>query len=170
MKKLYATFAACLIMAALIPAAQSLAVHPAVHPLGPHFLYMFAHANVCHWAVNSWALLVLHNVIKWHRLIAAYLLAVSISFIPHLSSICDAASVDRPVLGASVVTTFFFGLITPYYWQRNRTAVYMMLALIIISCLLPGFAALFHVIPFITGFLFIHIERTVRSFIAFTRD
>lgn len=161
MFNLYATAAAVIIMAALIPVSPSLACQAGESGHAHrHFLFVFAHAGVLHWAANSWALLVLHNTFRWYRLAAAYATAVTLSFVP-----CSA----QPVLGASALTTFFFGFATPYFWRTDRTAVAMMAPLLLAGCFLPGIAAAFHIVPFVCGFLFYAAERTVRSFAAFIR-
>lgn len=163
------TVVAVLIMAALIPVSSSLAVHQSVHPLAPHFLYMFGHGNILHWAINSWALLVVHNTFRWHRLLTAYLLAVALSFAVPAAVVPAVSPAGLGVLGASVITTFFFGLITPYLWRTNRFAAIAMVILLLVSCILPGFAAVYHVIPFIVGFIYRHIECIVRSYVRFIR-
>ena len=164
MKKFYVTLAAVIIMAFLIPFAPYMAVTDH-SPLTTHLLYMFAHGNVLHWAINGWALLILHNVFRWHRLLFVYLLAVALSFlIPHL------LSGIAPVLGASVITTFFFGLITPYYWHHDRLTAVLMATLLIVSCVLPGFAALYHIIPYLCGLIYRQIERIIHSYRNYAKD
>jgi len=165
MKRLYLTASACLLMACLIPVSPSLAVVPAASTAGSHFLYMFAHVSFLHWLINAWSLLVIHNLLRWHRLLTAYTLAVLLSYVP------AAVPADSPagVLGLSVITTFFFGFLTPYYWRRNRSIPLMMIALILIGCFIPGVAAAFHVIPFTVGMAYWHIEGRVRSFLHFIR-
>ncbi len=125
-------------------------------PLYTHFIYVFGHANLLHWLINAWACLVLHNVFRWYRLLVAYACAVGATFLPY---VCTDA---HPVLGLSSVTTFFFGVITPYLWRTNRMAVKMMLALLAIGIFLPHIAALLHIIAFATGYLYAHLEKAIR--------
>lgn len=165
MKRLYITLAACILMAFLIPFAPVLALRPVCGGISvtSHFLYMFAHASLLHWLVNTWSFLVLHNVLRWYRLLVAYLLAVAISFVPATVPAGSPAG----VIGASVITTFFFGFIAPYYWHRNKSIPLMMAALIVIGCFLPNIAAAFHAVPFIVGIAYWYIERTLRSIRAY---
>lgn len=164
MKRLYVTAAACAIMAALIPFAPDMAVvlDGSLESIAPHFLFPFGHANLLHWLINSWSLLVLHNVLRWYRFLLAYVLAVVLSFVvPYI------ISDSQPVIGLSVITTFFFGYITPYYWAHNKSVPLMMMALLVIGCFLPGITAVFHIVPYVVGVVYCHIERTIRSVYAF---
>lgn len=165
MTKLYLTVAAIIVMAALIPLAPLMALPPVEEDsLIRHFIYMFGHASLLHWAVNAWALLVLHNLFRPSRLIAAYLLAVLISFLPHFSF-----SEARPIIGASVITCFFFGMLASHLWRRReRLSPYMMAALIIIAFFIPGIAAMPHLLMFLAGIMSYHFERLLHSFIRFT--
>ena len=170
MIKLYLTIAAIIAMAALIPFASSVALQPMDDDsLIQHFIYMFGHATVLHWAVNAWALLVLHNLFRPSRIIATYLLAVLISFLPPFV-LYAATSLKhmQPILGASVITCFFFGLLMLHLWrQGERLSACMMAALIIIAFFIPGIAAMPHLLMFLAGILWYHFERMLRSFINF---
>ena len=176
MTKLYLTIAAIIVMAALIPLAPLMALPPVEEAsLIRHFIYMFGHATILHWAVNAWALLVLHNLFRLSRLIAAYLLAVLISFLPHSSFLISHFSFSvseveaRPIIGASVITCFFFGMLASHLWRRGeRLSPYMMAALIIIAFFIPGIAAMPHLLMFLAGIMSYHFERLLHSFIRFT--
>jgi len=164
MSRLYLVLAFCLLMATLIPLASVMAVSPST-PTYTHFVYMFGHANILHWLINAWSFLVLHNVLRWYRLLTAYLLSVTLSFlISHFSCSSSAA----PTIGASVLTCFFFGFIAPWLWQRQKVAVLMMLLLILAGFFLSGFAAGYHLIMFISGLIASYIEHFIRSFITFS--
>jgi len=176
MIRFYLTLAAVIIMAALIPLAPHMAVPAAVPAmstavLSPHLVYMFGHANLLHWAINAWALLVLHNLFRPSRLIAAYVLAVLISFLPHFSFLISHFSFSEalPVLGASVITCFFFGFLTPYLWSKDRLSACMMASLIIIAFFIPGIAAIHHLLMYLFGLAWYHIERLTRSFRLFCK-
>ncbi len=175
MYRLYLTLIVCVIMGALVPLASYMAVavdSATESPLYTHFIYMFGHANWMHWMINCWSLLVLHNIFRWYRLLAAYAMAVVLSFMP----ICNNTPVfgwltewiglpesNLPVIGASVITSFFFGFITPHYWYKERTVVFMMAGLLLVGCILPGVTGFFHVIPYITGILAVLTERLIKS-------
>ena len=164
MKRLYLTLALCVLMLALMPVAPALAVSH-LSPLTSHLFYMFAHANVLHWLINAWTLLVLHNTFRWYRCLAAYLLAVAASFVP-----CSVI-ISRPTMGASALSCFFLGLITPHLWHSGkRSSVLMMLALLLLGFFLPGIAAGLHVALYLCGLLFINLERVARSFIWFCKS
>lgn len=166
MKRLYITLAAVIGMALLIPIAPYLAVS-ADSSLYTHFTYQFAHANILHWIVNGWALLILHNLLRPLRLIIAYLLSVIITFIP-------ATTPPEPsggMLGSSVITCFFFGFIAPYFWRKGeRLTACMMLALIIIGFFIHGIAAWPHLLMFLSGIVWFFPERLYRSFTSFVNQ
>lgn len=165
MKRLYITAATVFGMALLIPMAPWLAVSDN-SPLYTHFTYQFAHAHIMHWIVNGWALLVLHNVLRIHRLAIAYILSVLLSFTSTVSSGSPAGT-----LGSSVITCFFFGLLAPYFWRKGeRLTAVMMLALIIIGFFISGIAAMPHLIMFLSGIVWFFIERIYRSIVLFIND
>ncbi len=167
MKKLYLTALAVALMAPLIPLAPLLAVAPG-SPGFTHWLYMLGHGNVLHWLVNGWTLLMLHNVFRWYRLLTAYLVAVAASFILPLVPY-TAVSPPSPVLGASVITAFFLGWVSPHYWQRDRLTACFIAAIIIAGFFIPGIAAAYHALPYALGILAVYAERAVRSFLNFAK-
>lgn len=160
MKKLYITIVAVIIMACLIPLAPYMAVFNNYHPtpITQHLIYMFGHANILHWAINSWALLVLHNLFRPSRLIIVYILAVLISFIP---------TTNNPMIGASVITCFFFGFLMPHFWHKDRLSACMVAALILVAFFIPGIAAFPHLLMFLSGIAWFYIERTISGFRTF---
>ena len=131
---------------------------------------MFGHAGLLHWAVNSWALLVLHNLFRQARLFVAYVLAVIASFVPSCSPYAATAlqsPSQHPVLGASVITCFFFGLLMPSLWRKDRLSACMTAALILIAFFIPGIAAFHHLLMFLSGIAWSYIERAWCSFLLF---
>lgn len=169
MIKLYLTIAAAVGMAALIPLAPSMALQPVDGGSLQHFVYMFGHATVLHWVVNAWALLVLHNLFRPSRLLVAYVIAVLISFLP--TFVLYAATplqLMKPILGASVITCFFFGMLTTHLWrQGERMSACMMAALITIAFFIPGIAAMPHLMTFLAGSTWYCLERLYYNFINF---
>ena len=166
MIRFYLTLSAVIIMAALIPSAEDMAVSQN-SPLTSHLCYMFGHANILHWAINSWALLVLHNLFRPSRLIAAYILAFAISFLPHFSFVIYHLSFSptgASVIGASVITCFFFGFLAPHLWHKDKLSACMMVALIVIAFFIPGIAAVPHLLMFLAGLAWYYIEYIIRSF------
>lgn len=153
MRTLYITLAIVLMMALVIPLHASLAVSPS-SPLYTHFAYMFGHANTLHWAVNGWCLLVVHRQFRFHRLLASWLASVGLSFLYYPS---------LPVLGASVIISFFMGFNAPWLYRYRRLAFWQMIVLLCIGCLLPHIAGLYHLILFAIGFLYAKAERLVRQ-------
>lgn len=98
MRTLYITLLIILLMAFIIPLHASLAVSPS-SPLYTHFAYMFGHANFIHWGINGWCILMVHHQFRFHRLFAAWLCSVALSFIYYPT---------LPVLGASVLISFLW--------------------------------------------------------------
>ena len=151
MRTLYITLLIILLMAFIIPLHTSLAVSPS-SPLYTHFAYMFGHANFIHWAVNAWCLLMVHRQFSFHRLLASWLASVALSFLYYPS---------LPVLGASVIISFFMGFTAPWLYCRKRLAFCQMLLLLVIGCLLPHIAGIYHLILFALGFIYAKAESFI---------
>lgn len=151
MKRLVSTIIFCFALLPLIPLKTHIACSSST-PLYTHFVYMFGHASFLHWLVNSWSLLVLHNLFRPARLITAYTLSVAISFLPPMGS------VGQGVIGMSVMVCFFIGFLARYIYSRSRLSFLATVALMALTCVLPGFAGAFHIIMFVMGFLYFHLE------------
>ena len=111
-------------------------------------------------SVNAWTLLVLHNLMRWYRVMTAYLIAVLEGYV---------LLPEIPMLGASVITCFFIGFATPYLWHKSRLTVWMTIALLVLTCILPGFAGIQHVASFLAGILFCFCEWYLRDIKAYLR-
>ena len=153
MRRFHATIIVCLMMALLVPLADRLAVSHDT-PTYTHYLYMTGHANWLHWTVNAWTLLVLHNLFRWYRVIAAYAFAVLMSYI---------MLPPMPMVGASVFTCFFIGFAMPHLWTKSRLTVGMTAALLMLTCILPGFAGIQHVTASAFGLAFSYGEGFCRN-------
>lgn len=151
MRTLYITLVSCIFMLCIVPLHRYLAVS-ASSPLYVHFIYMFGHANFIHWAVNAWCLLMVHHQFRIHRLLASWLGSVALSFVYYPS---------LPVLGASVVISFFMGFTAPWLYRCKRLAFWQMIALLFVGCLLPHIAGVYHLILFSLGFVYAKAERFV---------
>lgn len=159
MHRFWFTLISCLMMALLLPYTDMLAVSD-TSPTYTHFVYLVGHASWLHYAVNAWTLLVFHNLFKIYRVIAAYLCAVIISY---------TLLPSQPMVGASVFNCFFMGFWSLYLWYREKLGAVMTVALLILTCLLPGFAGIQHVAAFITGLLFSYAEKKVWHAISFLK-
>lgn len=146
-------------MATLLPYTDMLAVSD-TSPTYTHFVYMIGHANLLHYGINVWTLLMLHNLFKLYRVIAAYLCAIIISY---------TLLPDQPMVGASVFTCFFIGLIALYMWHRDKLGAIMTQALLLLTCIIPGFAGMPHVAAYIFGLLFSLIEMKVWHIVSFLK-
>lgn len=151
MRTLYITLLIILLMAFIIPLHADMAVSPSA-PTYSHFIYMFGHANFIHYAVNAWCLLMVHRQFSFHRLLASWLASVALSFLYYPS---------LPVLGASVIISFFMGFTAPWIYHRKRLAFFQMLILLVIGCLLPHIAGIYHLILFAIGFIYAKAESFV---------
>lgn len=152
MNKFHVTIFVCLLMALTVPFTEQLAVTKD-SPLSTHFLYIVGHDGYLHYTINAWSLLVMHNLFRWYRVLAAYLCAVMLSFI---------ALPTQPMVGASVFTCFFFGFTAPWLWHKDRLVLLMTVALLLLTCILPGFAGVPHVAAFAFGIAFSFVESYVR--------
>ena len=162
MTKLYITLIAAALLLPGIPLAPLVAVSEA-SPLYTHFVYMFGHANLLHWVINAWALLMLHNILHPSRLVVAYMLAVMITGIPYV--VPDVTSGSQGLVGLSVINCFFFGFILPHTIRTDKLSALMMTALMLVGFFIPGIAALPHVIMYVCGCAYFYIEGVIHSFI-----
>lgn len=153
MRTLYITLIILCLMAFIIPFHAMLAVSPS-SPLYTHFVYMFGHANFIHWAVNAWCLLMLHRQFRPHRLLASWLASAALSFIYYPS---------LPVLGISVIISFFIGSTAPWLYRFKRLAFWQMIILLFLGCLLPHIAGVYHLILFVLGFIYAKAERFLHN-------
>lgn len=156
---MYRSLLAILIMFCLIPATPIMATSASA-PVYTHFIYMFAHANILHWAVNSWAILVLARFLKPARLITAYAMAVILSFIPFS---------ENKLCGASVITYFIIGFLLPALRRYKPSAAIQMAIIIVVGCFIPGIAGIHHIFMTATGIIYRPAERYARDIYRFTR-
>ncbi len=152
MTKFHVTIVMCLLMALLVPFTDILAVSEDT-PLYTHFLYVAGHDGYVHFAINAWSALVMHNLFRWYRVLAAYTFAVGVSFL---------GLTAQPMVGASVFTCFFFGFTAPYLWKTECTLVILTVALMLLTCILPGFAGIPHISAYLFGVLFSFLESYIR--------
>ncbi len=148
MNRFRITIAVCLIMALLVPLTDVLAVSYDT-PLYTHFLYIVGHDGYLHYIINAWSLLVMHNLFRWYRVLVAYAFAVLLSFI---------ALPAQPMVGASVFTCFFFGFTAPWLWRKERMLLILTVGLLLMTCVLPGFAGIPHVAAYAFGTCFSYGE------------
>lgn len=153
MRTLYITIIFVTLMAFVIPLHRSLAVS-ASSPIYTHFVYMFGHAGFVHWAVNSWCIIMLHHQFRAFRILLAWGVSVILSFIYYPS---------LPVLGASVIISFFMGLTAPWLYRYKRIAFCQMLIILLVGCFLPHIAGIFHLVLFLVGVLYAEIESVISS-------
>lgn len=146
------TIAACLLMAAALPFPDFFAVSED-SPAYTHYVYMLGHAGVIHYLVNAWTLLVIHNLMRWYRLVAAYLWAVGTSYV---------LLPGQPMVGLSVMNCFFIGFAAPWLWRRDRLAVALTAGLLLLTCFVSGFAGVQHVASAAAGAVLFFAERCVR--------
>ena len=178
MKQFSYIVTALLMMLPAIPLAGFFAVSP-TSPTYTHFIYMFAHANIFHWAINAWGITILHRLYTPARCIAAYTTAVAISFLPstlnsQLSTLNSQLStlnpqLSTPTLGLSVITCFLLGGLIRYCWKRNKTAFWQAVTFLAAGFFLPNFAATYHLLAFLAGTIYFAVERNVRSFLQFSK-
>ena len=152
MKRFRITIAACILLAVLVPFPEYLAVSHDT-PLYTHLAYVFGHEGWLHYIINAWSLLAMHNLFRWYRVISAYLFAVALTFF---------ALPPQPMIGASTFTCFFFGFTAPWLWRKERLALFLMVVLLLLTCILPGFAGIPHVTAFSFGVVFSLAEGYTR--------
>ena len=161
MRRLWTAVLGCIILLPGIWMAPILAVSQG-SPGWTHLAYVFAHAGIIHWAVNSWALLVIHNIVRWYRLLAAYVTAVAVSFLPY----------ERPLVGMSAITVFFFAIVARRFWTipKRRIQALLIAALVMVGLFIPSVAGLLHIAAFGAGLTYIFLEDTVRSIHSFVKE
>ena len=153
MTKFRITIATVLLMLPAVPYADLFAVS-ADSPVYTHYIYMFGHAGWLHWLINAWTLMVMHNAMRWYRVLAAYLWAVGESYFLLPS---------QPMVGLSVFNCFFIGFAAPWLWKRDRLALAMTVALLLLTCVISGFAGIQHMASFLFGLSFSLCEGRVCS-------
>lgn len=175
MKKLGFALALITVMLLLIPFAGPMALRPvtvlevltsSLPPSFSPFLYMFAHANIIHWAFNSWCLLMLHNILTLHRCMASY---ISASAFGLLWCVFAPASAT-PVLGFSAILFWFFGYLIPFWWRTNKMTVFILGLYLAAGMFIPHVAGSFHLTLALMGFAYYHCEGWVRRFLNFVFD
>lgn len=159
MKKIGYIMLVVALMALVISLAPVMSVSQ-TSPLYTHFVYMFAHANWMHWLINSWGLLMLHNLYNLQRLAVAYVVAVALSFVYYPA---------LPVLGASVFISFFTGFMFFWLYKKRRHVFWQVLALLIFGCFIPHIAAAYHIIMFVAGLIYNRIEWLKADYDIFTK-
>lgn len=147
------TIVVCLLMALAVPYTELLAVSDN-SPTYTHFVYMLGHAGWFHWLVNAWTLLIIHNLLRWYRVILAYIVTVSISYV---------LLPEQPMIGLSVFNCFFIGFAAPWLWRKDRTAALMTVGLLVLTCLMPGFAGVQHIVSLINGIAYCYAEGLIRA-------
>lgn len=153
MRTFYLTIFFVTLMALAIPLHSKLAVSP-TSPAYTHFIYMFGHASFLHWLVNSWCIVMVHRQMKPHRLLSAWMASVLLSF---------AYYPTLPVLGSSVIISFFMGVQAPWLYKCKRLAFWQMLTLLAIGFMLPNIAGLYHAILFAFGYIYAKAESLVNK-------
>lgn len=154
------TLATCLLMLIFVPFVDKFAVFVDT-PLYTHFVYVFGHEGFLHYIINAWALLAMHNLYRWYRVLAAYAFAVLLSFI---------ALPGQPMVGASTFTCFFFGFSAPWLWRKERFLLILTIALLLMTCVLPGFAGIPHIAAFSFGTVFSLTEGYIRRLRHYLKD
>jgi uncharacterized membrane protein YfcA len=94
-----------------------------------------------------------HHQFRFHRLLAAWLCSVVISFVYYPA---------LPVLGASVLISFFMGFSAQWYYRYHRIYFWQMVLGMAIGFLLPYIAGIFHIVLFCLGFIYAKAERFIR--------
>ena len=153
MRTLYITISLIVLMALTIPLCSQFAVSR-TSPIYTHFTYMFGHANILHWGVNSWCLLMMHHHFNIKRVVFAWVSSIVLSFLYYPT---------LPTLGASVIISFFLGLTAPLLYLQNKFAFWQTLTLLALGCLLPQIAGLYHIIMFAIGFAYGRAESFFKS-------
>lgn len=156
MTRLIIIIVVSLVMLVLTPFKGVLAIS-ADSPWYTHITYMFAHANILHWAINAYALVLLHHHITLTAVVTAVVTAVGISFLP----------VSSPLLGASVITFFFVGTLATRLYRYNSTAFWQCIIFLIVAFFLPAIAALQHLIAFLIGMAYHTISNLIQSYRTF---
>lgn len=154
MKKVEYVLLCILLMALIIPMHETLAVSKQT-PAYTHFVYMFGHANVIHWLINSVSLVLLTNLISLPRMVTAYVSAVAVSFLLY-----D----DMAVIGASVFVCWLVGFMSLWLWNKRRMAFWQMAAATVIMFFIPGIAAMHHLAMMAAGLIGNRVEYLIADF------
>lgn len=153
-RRLKATVIAIFVMLLLLPYNGRMAVseHSA---WWTHWVYMLAHGNILHLAVNAWVLLMMHKAMKAYRVVTAWIVSVAISYLYYP---------ELPVVGASTVIMFITGYYIPLMAYKSGWGSVAMIALCIsIGFFVPQLAGMYHLLCCLAGLVFFFIDRIVQS-------
>lgn len=167
--RLYIVFAFIVLEFLLLPFRSSMAVSASSGWYTP-FIYMFAHANILHCALNCWCLLLLNNILTAHRLIAAYLSSVLVGILYGLSLTSGASSsgflwlplASSPLLGLSTILFFLTGYLIPYYRRHRPWHILPLCLFLIVGLFIPNIAGAVHLALCVMGFIYYHCEGFIR--------
>lgn len=152
--RLRATLVAVMAMLLLLPFKDRMAVTED-SAWWTHLTYMFAHGNIIHLAVNAWALLMMHRVLKAYRVIVAWLAAVGVSYVYHP---------ELPVLGASTIIMFFTGYCLPWIRHaRGWGGVAFIAACMAVGFLVPQLAGMYHLLCTLAGLVFFFVDCAAQA-------
>ena len=152
-KRLIITATVIVIMAGLMFKSDKMA-YGYGRPEETRWLYMFAHASWLHLAINSYMLLMLHHIMYAHRVIAAYLASVLVTYI---------YSPAIPVVGMSTMILFIVGYTIPYrVWKHGITAVVVLVVILLLGMIVPEIAGIYHVLCALLGLMYYYAEGITR--------
>lgn len=152
--RLKATIIAVTVMLLLLPCREGMAVSRD-SAWWTHLVYMFAHGNIIHLAVNAWALLLMHRILMTYRGMAAWAASVIVSFIYYPA---------LPVLGASTVIMFLIGYMLPdIKAARGWSAIAYIGLCTSVGFLIPQLAGMYHLLCMTAGIIFFFMDRTAQS-------
>jgi len=174
MKRLGFAILLIVFMLPLIPLRESMALYPVASHTAPcstvqsisPFFYMFGHANIGHWLINSWCILMLHNIFRTYRFVVAY--ASSVLF--GLVWVAVASAMSVPVIGFSAILFWFYGYLIPYYWHKRRSSIVYLALFLLVGFIIPNMAGIFHAGLLVMGFVFYHLEWWHHKFWSFLTE
>ena len=153
-QQLKTTAIALVLMLLLLPFKGAMAVSEG-SAWWTHFVYMLAHGNLIHLAVNGWALLLMHRILLPYRVVAAYIAAVIVSYCYYP---------ELPVLGASTVIMFMTGYMLPWIRQtRGWGSIVFIAACMSVGFIVPQLAGMYHLLCTLAGLVFFYVDRTVQG-------
>ena len=142
----------------LLPIRDTLALSAIDNTLVQHLFWPLVHANILHWLLNTVTFMALWRIVTPARLFWGYLSSILIGYL--YVTLNYQLSTVNSLCGISGIIFFLVGII---FFRIRRPYRIRLSLLVIISCFIPGIAALVHILSLLMGILYSKLAFSFRS-------